>query len=228
MVTALLLTTACSGEEADPQPPAPEPVTYGDLPARIDYVALGDSFTWTHVRAAVNFHRMSVGEAPYRSRRAKNRDANEIVDLQLYDPALTPDLVPEFSRTRPMLGFLEVPADAWLRQGEQKRTDADLLAWLTDGDAPIYWGFGSMRIADPDGMARTFARVCAERGRRGLIVAGWSDLVGADLGDSSYVWDPNAEPEQREMVFKRLMQWGMSIVVGAPLVAWAVLVVPTV
>lgn len=38
----------------------------------------------------------------------------------------------------------------------------------------------------------------------------------------------NAEPEQREMVFKRLMQWGMSIVVGAPLVAWAVLVVPTV
>ncbi|AUN41647.1 glycosyltransferase family 1 protein [Tsukamurella tyrosinosolvens] len=151
--------------------------------------ALGDSFTWTHVRAAVNFHRMSVGEAPYRSRRAKNRDANEIVDLQLYDPALTPDLVPEFSRTRPMLGFLEVPADAWLRQGEQKRTDADLLAWLTDGDAPIYWGFGSMRIADPDGMARTFARVCAERGRRGLIVAGWSDLVGADLGDHVRVVD---------------------------------------
>ena len=38
----------------------------------------------------------------------------------------------------------------------------------------------------------------------------------------------NAEPDQRELVFKRLMQWGMSIVVVAPLVAWAVLVVPTV
>ncbi|MCY7399751.1 MAG: hypothetical protein LH477_02105 [Nocardioides sp.] len=37
----------------------------------------------------------------------------------------------------------------------------------------------------------------------------------------------NAENDQREMVFKRLMQWGMSIVVIAPLVAWAVLVVPT-
>lgn len=37
----------------------------------------------------------------------------------------------------------------------------------------------------------------------------------------------NADPDQREMVFKRLMQWGMSIVVVAPLVAWAVLVVPT-
>lgn len=150
---------------------------------------LGDSFTWTHVRAAVNYHRMSVGEAPYRSRRAKNRDAHEIVDLQLYDAALTPALVPEFSRTRPMLGFPEVPADAWLRQGERKRTDADLMQWLRAGDAPIYWGFGSMRIADPDGMARTFARVCAERGRRGLVVAGWSDLVGADLGDHVRVVD---------------------------------------
>ncbi|QWF21861.1 anion permease [Nocardioides sp. LMS-CY] len=37
----------------------------------------------------------------------------------------------------------------------------------------------------------------------------------------------NADPDQREMVFKRLMQWGMSIVVIAPVVAWAVLVIPT-
>ncbi|WP_408897009.1 SLC13 family permease [Nocardioides sp. R1-1] len=37
----------------------------------------------------------------------------------------------------------------------------------------------------------------------------------------------NADPDQREMVFRRLMQWGMSIVVAAPLVAWALLVVPT-
>ncbi len=37
----------------------------------------------------------------------------------------------------------------------------------------------------------------------------------------------NADAKEREMVFKRLMQWGMSIVVIAPIVAWVVLVVPT-
>lgn len=37
----------------------------------------------------------------------------------------------------------------------------------------------------------------------------------------------NSDVDQREMVFKRLMQWGMSIVVIAPIVAWALLVVPT-
>ncbi|WP_462418230.1 SLC13 family permease [Kytococcus sp. Marseille-QA3725] len=37
----------------------------------------------------------------------------------------------------------------------------------------------------------------------------------------------NSEPEDREGVFGRLMRWGMTIVVVAPLLAWAVLVVPT-
>lgn len=37
----------------------------------------------------------------------------------------------------------------------------------------------------------------------------------------------NADAKEREMVFKRLMQWGMSIVVVAPIVAWVLLVVPT-
>lgn len=37
----------------------------------------------------------------------------------------------------------------------------------------------------------------------------------------------NANETDREMVFKRPMQWGMSIVVIAPVVVWAVVVVPT-
>lgn len=37
----------------------------------------------------------------------------------------------------------------------------------------------------------------------------------------------NAEAGTRDRVFRQLMVWGMSIVVVAPLVAWAVLVVPT-
>lgn len=37
----------------------------------------------------------------------------------------------------------------------------------------------------------------------------------------------NADAAEREHVFKRLMQWGMSIVVVAPVVAWLLLVVPT-
>jgi len=36
----------------------------------------------------------------------------------------------------------------------------------------------------------------------------------------------NTPESHRELVFKRLMQWGMSIVVLAPVLSWALLVVP--
>ena len=36
----------------------------------------------------------------------------------------------------------------------------------------------------------------------------------------------NAPEEQRELVFRRLLQWGFSMVALAPLAAWLVLVVP--
>lgn len=36
----------------------------------------------------------------------------------------------------------------------------------------------------------------------------------------------NAEEKDRELVFRRLMQWGMSIVVVAPVLSWALLVLP--
>ena len=36
----------------------------------------------------------------------------------------------------------------------------------------------------------------------------------------------NAEEKDREMVFKRLMQWGMSIMIVAPIVSWGLLVLP--
>jgi sterol 3beta-glucosyltransferase len=151
--------------------------------------ALGDSITWANVKHAVNHHRSSVGSEPYLSRRHKSLDAHGIVDLQLYDATLTPALVPEFSRTRPMLGFLEVPTNAWHVGPERRQRDADLKAWLQSGPPPVYWGFGSMRIAEPDRLAQMFAQVCADRGERGLIVAGWSELHHADLGDHIRIVD---------------------------------------
>lgn len=46
LAAALFLTTACSsGNAAEQSAPEPEPTTFGSLPADIDYVALGDSYS---------------------------------------------------------------------------------------------------------------------------------------------------------------------------------------
>ena len=36
----------------------------------------------------------------------------------------------------------------------------------------------------------------------------------------------NAPEEQRDLVYRRLLQWGMSMIVVAPLLTWAIFVLP--
>ncbi|GAA1463331.1 VC0807 family protein [Williamsia maris] len=143
----------------------------------------GDFTTWYHVKGAVNQHRAALGLAPYRSRRERNRACAHVQDLQLYDAALTSALAPEFGSAKPMLGFLEVPSHAWTRATGVPEVPPLLDEWLDAGEPPIYWGFGSMRVEDPDRLAADFADVCRERGQRGLIVVGWSDLNDHSYGD---------------------------------------------
>lgn len=79
---------------------------------------------------------------------------------------------------------------AALRNGLGEGTvPAGLDAWLDAGPAPVYFGFGSMPVLDPERMLRDLAEVTAERGVRGLIGAGWSDLgrFAADLPEHLFL-----------------------------------------
>jgi len=50
----------------------------------------------------------------------------------------------------------------------------DLEAFLTDGDPPIYFGFGSMRASDQT--SRIFIEAARTLGRRAIISQGWANL----------------------------------------------------
>jgi sterol 3beta-glucosyltransferase len=144
---------------------------------------VGEYITWQHIRWVLNYHRSALGLPPYRSFRDMSRETEDISDIQFYDQALVPELSLEFGADKPMLGFLQVAPKSWEHNEEQERAAEELRAWMSAGEPPIYWGFGSIRVSDPDGLARMFADVCRRNGQRGLIVAGWSDLADRDLGD---------------------------------------------
>jgi sterol 3beta-glucosyltransferase len=59
------------------------------------------------------------------------------------------------------------------RLGEATPPDG-IEAWLDAGDAPVFFGFGSMPVADPAAMLRQIAEVTKRRGLRALVGAGWS------------------------------------------------------
>ncbi|MEC3956781.1 nucleotide disphospho-sugar-binding domain-containing protein [Nocardia sp. CDC153] len=93
--------------------------------------------------------------------------------VQAYDPDLFPGLVDEL-RDEPFTGF-PVPAAG----GE---LDPELAAWLTEGPAPVYAGFGSMPVADPIATESMAREVCRRLGRRLLLVGPmFRPRIGLDL-----------------------------------------------
>lgn len=99
--------------------------------------------------------------------------------VELYSADVAPRPA-EWHRRHEVVGWQTLPADLRARLGED--VPAELSAWLDAGSAPVFFGFGSMPMADPRAMLRDIARVTEERGLRGLVCAGWSDI--RDHGDT--------------------------------------------
>lgn len=83
------------------------------------------------------------------------------------------------------------PADpAWPRQvrhsgylvlDEGQLLDAELEAWLRDGPAPLYLGFGSMAGAAPQRLLGLLQQALQASDQRCLVSAGWAGLGGPTL-----------------------------------------------
>ncbi|MFC9473604.1 glycosyltransferase [Nocardia sp. NPDC055002] len=94
------------------------------------------------------------------------------VSIQAYDVDLFPGLAAELPDRHPVTGFA-VDAVGFLSAA----ADPALTAWLDAGSAPIYVGFGSMAVDDPAALVAMLRAVCARRGRRLLLAAGWAGIA---------------------------------------------------
>ncbi|MFD3747830.1 glycosyltransferase [Nocardia sp. NPDC058633] len=93
------------------------------------------------------------------------------VSIQAYDIDLFPGLAAELPDRHPVTGFA-VDGDGFL----STPADPALASWLDAGSAPIYVGFGSMAVDDPAALVAMLRTVCARRGRRLLLAAGWAGI----------------------------------------------------
>jgi UDP:flavonoid glycosyltransferase YjiC (YdhE family) len=106
------------------------------------------------------------------------------LEIQAYDDACFPGLAAEWTKfngrqhpQRPFVGTLtlELPTDA----------DDEAASWIAAGTPPIYFGFGSMPVADAAEMLAMISAACAQLGERALICSGWSDFT--DIPQSDHV-----------------------------------------
>lgn len=86
------------------------------------------------------------------------------------------------------VGEIAVPRELREAWGEAT-VPPDLERWLAAGDAPVYFGFGSMPVLDAVAARAMIETVAQRLGVRALIGAGWSDVAA---GSSEAVYVVNA------------------------------------
>ncbi|MEV6974027.1 glycosyltransferase [Kitasatospora sp. NPDC093806] len=124
---------------------------------------------------AVNGHRASVGLPP----------VDDVRDHVFTDrPWLASD--PVLAPWRQPAGLDVVQTGAWVLPDERP-LPADLLAFLDAGEPPVYVGFGSIPMRDPQELARVVTESVRAHGRRVVLSRGWADLALADDRDDCFV-----------------------------------------
>jgi sterol 3beta-glucosyltransferase len=138
---------------------------------RLHHHAL-DQLLWQSVRPLVNDARREMFGlppwpllGPYRRFRRKGRPV-----LMAYSPQIVPR-PPDWPPPIEVTGywFLDRPTD-W-------QPPAALARFIAAGPPPIYIGFGSMPLADPQSIAALVLAAVAETGCRAIIAAGWGGLT---------------------------------------------------
>ena len=124
-------------------------ITTGRLPRRRNLAthSLFQRMYWRSMAQDINTFRAGLGLAPVTTPTATRLAAAGTLELQAYHPALVPDLA-DYPAHRPIIGFLTPDRDLRERLGELD-VDPETDAWLTDGEPPVFVGFGSMPVIDP-------------------------------------------------------------------------------
>lgn len=154
-------------------------IDVGPRMARISW-RLVEQVLWLASRRAEDALCADLGLDPVRSPFATQIAATGVPEIQAYDPALFPALSPEWGTARPLVGFFTLPSEQ--RSGVGDEAGAELIEWIEQDTPPVYVGFGSMPVADPDRLADVLLTAAAELDRRLLISGGWSEFM-SDVSD---------------------------------------------
>ncbi|MGW5918943.1 glycosyltransferase [Nocardia fluminea] len=148
---------------------------------RLSWAAL-EHATWLATRSAERELAADLGLEPPSGPPARRISGRDTPEIQAYDPLIFPGLAQEWGQRRPLVGFLDLAPRTRAAIGDADAS-AGLDDWLDSGSPPLYVGFGSMSIAEPEYLARTFTDAAAELGVRLLVATGWSELMAGTVGD---------------------------------------------
>ncbi len=158
---------------------------------------LAQSMFWKYIKDDVNEYRTEQGLEPLHTNLIKELDSKCTPDLYCISKHLIPQPA-DWQSHHKITGFVSV--EQTHRNGHmQEQLPEDLKAWLAEGDAPVYIGFGSNAVGDAAKVIAIVERILQETNYRVLFCTGWAVYDNIPQHKSLYV----AKYVNHEQVFSR-------------------------
>lgn len=163
----------------------PHPLSRVKQPAgyRLSYQIV-DSMIWLGIRDIINqFRKKKLKLRPVTYLSGIQGSSSDIPHGYIWSPHLVPkpkDWGPKID----VVGF------CFLDLASNYQPPESLVKWIETGEKPIYIGFGSLPVQEPEKMTKTIVEALELTGQRGIINKGWGGLGNlAEPKDFVYLLD---------------------------------------
>ena len=122
---------------------------------------------WQLNKKGMNEFRKSLGLP----KGVRDSSSYNVLNLYLFSPQLVNKLK-DWNSNSDIVGYLTLPAS----KNGAYQIDEGLTEWLQNGEAPIYIGFGSIPIPDPNLFCKIVNEIISQTQYRIIFCKGWSNI----------------------------------------------------
>ncbi|KAI5084585.1 hypothetical protein GOP47_0000754 [Adiantum capillus-veneris] len=148
---------------------------------RLSYQVV-DSLIWWGIRDIINdFRKKKLKLRPITYLSGSQPSMSKMPTGYIWSPHLVP-------KPKDWGSLIDVVGFCFLNTSQDYKPPESLVGWLKAGPAPVYVGFGSLPVEDPEGMTQIIVDALKQTCQRGIIDKGWGG-IGAlkDPSDSIYL-----------------------------------------
>lgn len=135
---------------------------------------IAQGFFWKFIKQDTNEYRKELGLPELKENLVTYLDKQKILDLYCLSQSLIPQ-PKDWESHHKITGFINIPKHT--RENHfLDQTTSELSEWLSNGDKPIYIGFGSNGVGNTAKFSKILTQVLEQTNERILFCTGWSQF----------------------------------------------------
>lgn len=146
---------------------------------------IAQGFFWKFIKHDTNEYRKELGLPELKENLICYLNKQKVLDLYCISQSLIPQ-PKDWEGHHKITGFINIP-----KYNREKhifdKTPATLLEWLSNGDKPVYIGFGSNGIGNTEKFSSILSAVLAKTNERILFCTGWAVFENLPKHKNLYV-----------------------------------------